>query len=61
MTVKNVLAKEKWANKFGAPLEKKLFGQLARIRRSEERQRSGSQYARDHAGEPGRNGGPKGV
>ena len=35
--------------------------QRARIRRTEARQRSGSQYARDHRGEPGRNGGPKGT
>jgi hypothetical protein len=60
MTQKNVLSKEKWAKKFGSGLDKKLYGQLARFRRTEERQRSGSQYARDHAGEPGRNGGPKG-
>jgi len=33
---------------------------LARIRRTELRQKSGSQYAKDHAGEPGRNGGPRG-
>ena len=37
------------------------YYKLQRIKLTEARQRSGSQYARDHRGEPGRNGGPKGV
>jgi len=54
-----VLAREAHATK--SAYERNRYGQMARIRRTEERQRRGSQYARDHKGEPGRNGGSKGI
>jgi len=44
-----------------SPRERNKINKQARIKRTEARQRRGSQYARDHKGEPGRNGGPKGI
>jgi hypothetical protein len=51
----------KLTDKFKSHYKRCKEGRAARIKRTEARQRSGSQYARAHKGEPGRNGGPKGV
>ena len=61
MVQRIAIEQERWAKTFGNHLDRTFWGKQARIRRTEERQRSGSQYARAHRGEPGRNGGPKGV
>ena len=61
MTQESVLERAYHAWRQGPHADRNYWGQLARIHMSEHRQRRGSQYARDHAGEPGRNGGIKGC